>query len=150
MTVFINQINKFKNNKMNSSFVTISILVKSNLTERCLINILMNISSQSLRSYLKLASIYDGNSNTRKTDLVEMILYGCITNKFNKEPIKDISVNKAYNKLKEKDILIKSLPGYGNMRLKKKDIKPYVSECSIKRLISMLLFLINNKSILYV
>ena len=26
----------------------------------------MNISSQSLRSYLKLASIYDGNSNKKK------------------------------------------------------------------------------------
>ena len=40
----------------------------------------MNISSQSLRSYLKLASIYDGNSNKKKTDLVEMIVYGCINN----------------------------------------------------------------------
>ena len=65
---------------MNSSFVAISILVKNNLSERCLINILMNISSQSLRSYLKLASIYDGNSNKKKTDLVEMIVYGCINN----------------------------------------------------------------------
>ena len=35
--------------------------------------------------------------------------------------------------MKEHDILIKSLPGYGNMGLRKKrDIKPYVSECSIK------------------
>ena len=102
------------------------------LTERCLINILMNISSISLRSYLKLTSAYDGNSNRKKTDLVKMIVYGCITNKFNKEPIKDISINKAYNILKEKDIFIKSLPGYGNIGLKKKGIKPYVSECSIK------------------
>ena len=61
-----------------------------------------------------------------------MIVYGCITNKFNKEPIKDISISKADKILKEKDILIKSLPGYGNMGLKKKDIEPYVSECSIK------------------
>ena len=61
-----------------------------------------------------------------------MIVYGCITNKFNKEPIKDISINKADKILKEKDILIKSLPGYGNMGLKKKDIEPHVSECSIK------------------
>ena len=59
-----------------------------------------------------------------------MIVYGCITNKFNKEPIKDISINKADKILKEKDILIKSLPGYGNMGLKKKDIEPYVSDCS--------------------
>ena len=117
---------------MNSSFVAISILVKSNVTERCLINTLMNISSQSLRAYLKLASIYDGNSNKKKTDLVEMIVYGCMINKLNKEPIKDISMNRALNILKEHDISIKSLPGYGNIGLRRKDIKPYVSECSIK------------------
>ena len=117
---------------MNSSFVSISILVKSNLGERCLINTLMNMTSQSLRSYLNLANIYDGNSNKKKTDLVEMIVYGCITNKLNKEPIKDISMNRAHNILKEKDILIKSLSGYGNSILRKRDTKPYVSECSIK------------------
>ena len=93
----------------------------------------MNISSQSLRSYLKLASIYNGNSNKKKkTDLVETIVYGCIINKLNKELIKDISINKEHNILKEHGILIKSLPGYGNMGLRKKrDIKPYVSQCSI-------------------
>ena len=61
---------------MNSSFAAIGVLLKSNLGERCLINTLMNVSSQSLRAYLKLASIYDGNSNMKKTDLVEMIFYG--------------------------------------------------------------------------
>ena len=54
---------------MNSSLVAIATLVKSNIGERCLINILMNISSQSLRSYIKLADIYDGNSNKRKKTL---------------------------------------------------------------------------------
>ena len=47
---------------MNSSFVGTSVLIKSNTSEKCLVNILMNISSQSLRSYLKLANIYDGIS----------------------------------------------------------------------------------------
>ena len=61
-----------------------------------------------------------------------MIVYEYITNKVSKEPIKDISINKAMSILKEKDILIKSLPGYGNLGLKKKDIKPFVSEFSIK------------------
>ena len=61
---------------MNSSFAAIGVLVKSNLGERCLINALMNISSQSLRAYSTLASIYDGNSNKKKIDLVEMIVYG--------------------------------------------------------------------------
>ena len=117
---------------MSSSFVAISILVKINLSERCLINALMNISSQPLREHLKLASIYDGNSNKKKRDLVEMIVYGCIINKLNKEPIKDISIIRAHNILKDHDIPIKSSPGYGNMGLRKKDIKPYVSICSIK------------------
>ena len=92
----------------------------------------MNISSQSLRAYLKLANIYDGNSNKKKIDLVEMIVYGCMINKISKEPIKDISMNRALNILKEHDISIKSLPRYGNIGTKRKDIKPYTYECSIK------------------
>ena len=59
---------------MHSTFVSISILVKSNLGERCLINTLMNMSSQALRFYLKHAIIYDDNSNKKKTDLVEMFM----------------------------------------------------------------------------
>ena len=57
-----------------------------------------------------------------------MIVYGCIINKLSNELVKD----KAMSILKEKDILVKSFPWYGNLGLKKKDIKPYVSECSIK------------------
>ena len=67
----------------------------------------MNISSQSLKAYLKPANTYDGNSNKKKRDLVEMIVYGCMINKLNKEPIKDISINRAHNVLKEHDISIK-------------------------------------------
>ena len=117
---------------MNSSFIGIRISVKSRISEKFLINILMNMSSHSLRSYLKLANIYDGNSNKKKTDLIEMLVYGCITNKLSNELVQDISLNKAMSILKEKDILVKSLPGYGNLELMKKDIKLYVSECSIK------------------
>ena len=107
---------------MDSSLAAISTLVKSNIGKRCLIKILMNISTSSLRGYLKLADIYDGNSNKKKTDLVEMIIYECITNKINKGDIQDISIKKARKILKEKEINIKSLPGYGNMGLRKKDI----------------------------
>ena len=64
---------------MNSSFVRICILLKS---------------------YLRLAYIYDRNSNKRKTDLIEMIVYGYISNKVSKEPIEDISINKAMSILK--------------------------------------------------
>ena len=71
--------------KMNSSFTAISILVKSSISRQCLINFLNGVSSQSLRGYLKLANIYDGNSNKKKSDLIEMINYGCITNKLNKK-----------------------------------------------------------------
>ena len=70
---------------MNSSLVAISILVKSNISRQCLINLLMDVSSQSLRAYLKLANIYDNSCNKKKTDLIEIILYGCITNKLSKK-----------------------------------------------------------------
>ena len=73
---------------------------------------LMNMSSQALRFYLKHANIYDVNSNKKKTELVEMIVYGYITNQISKEPIKDISSNKVNIIFKEKNILIKLLPGY--------------------------------------
>ena len=53
---------------MNSSLVAIGILVKSNIGERCLINILMNISTQTLRDYLKLVIIYKSNSSKKKTN----------------------------------------------------------------------------------
>ena len=42
---------------MNSSFVAISILIKNNIGEKCLINFLMNISAQALRDYLECANI---------------------------------------------------------------------------------------------
>ena len=60
----------------------------------------MNMPSQSLRSYLRLANIYDGNSSKKETDLIKMIVYGCIIHKLNKEPIKDISIYKAMSILK--------------------------------------------------
>ena len=62
-----------------------------------------------------------------------MVVYGCIKNKLDKKRIEDISLNRAYTILKEKDISIKSLPGYGNLELPKKDMKPYDIKISIKR-----------------
>lgn len=75
---------KEKYKSMNSWFVSIATLVTSNLGERCLIKILMNISSESLRYYLESLKIYKGISSKKKTDLVELIVYGCITDKINK------------------------------------------------------------------
>ena len=111
---------------MNSSFVAISILIKNNIGEKCLINFLMNISAQALRDYLECANIYKGNSSKKKTDLIEMILYGCITDKLNKKVIEDISAKQANQILNKKKIIVKSLPGYGNAELKKNELKPYV------------------------
>ena len=76
---------------MNSTFVTISILVKSDISKKCLINTLMNMSNEALEGYLKLAPIYESNSSKKKTDLIEMIVYGHINNKINKKCITDIS-----------------------------------------------------------
>ena len=111
---------------MNSSFACTSILVKSRLPKNCLINYLNEVSSQSLRSYLRLANIYDGISNKKKNDLIEMIIYGCMNGKLRNTNFDDISNNKVNTIFKEKGISIKSLPGYGNLGLKKKDLKPYV------------------------
>ena len=113
---------------MNSSFVAISTLIKSNIGEKCLINILMNMSTQALRDYWECANIYKGNASKKKTDLVEMIVYGCITDKLNKKVLEDISTKQANQILNKSKIIVKSLPGYGNAELKKKDIKPSITE----------------------
>ena len=113
---------------MNSSFVVISRLVKSSIGEQCLINILLNISSQLLRDYLECANIYKGKASKKKTDLVEMIVHGCITNKLNKIKTEDISSKEANQILNKNGVIVKSLLGYGNAELKKKDIKPSVTE----------------------
>ena len=55
-----------------------------------------------------------------------MIIYGCMNGKLKNMDVSDISNNKSHSILKEKDISIKSLPGCGNLGLKKKDLKPYV------------------------
>ena len=53
-------------------------------------------------------------------------MYGCINGKLINKIIDDISINKAHTILKEKDINTKSSPGYGNLELRKKDIKPSI------------------------
>ena len=116
---------------MNSSLVCINILLKKNVNKPSLINFLNEVSTKSLRDYLRLANIYDDNSN-KKSDLIEMIIYGCINGKLNNiKNIDHISTNKAHIILKENDIVIKSFPGYGNINKRKKDIKPYVENIKL-------------------
>ena len=80
---------------MNSSFVAIGTLIKSDIGEKCLINLLINISARALRDYLECANIYKGTSPKKKTDLIEMIVYRCITEKLNKNGLEDISTKQA-------------------------------------------------------
>ena len=115
---------------MNSSLVCIGILVKSNISKHCLINSFNNVPSSALRKYLGAAEVYDGNANKKKSDLIEMIVYGCMNGKLKNKVVDEISVKRAYTILRENNINIKSLPGYGNMGLRKKDIKPYVENKS--------------------
>ena len=55
-----------------------------------------------------------------------MIIYGCMNGSLKNTMIKDISNDKAISILKEKDISFKSLPGCGNLGLRKRDLKSYV------------------------
>ena len=108
--------------KMSSTFVVISTLIKSNIGENCLINFLMNVSTKGLKDYLECASIYKGTSPKKKTDLIEMIVYGCMTGTLNKKDLEDISIKQAKQILNKKNITVDSLPGYGDMGLKKNEI----------------------------
>ena len=51
----------------------------------------MNISTNALSDYLECAKIYKGASSKKKANLVEMIVYGHITNKINQMNLIDIS-----------------------------------------------------------
>ena len=113
---------------MNLTFAVISTLVKSHIEEKCLIKFLMNVSTKGLKDYLEYASIYKGTSPKKKTDLIETIVYGCMTGTLNEKDLEDIPIKQANQILNKNNITIDSLPGYGNMGLKKKEIKPCVKE----------------------
>ena len=80
---------------MNSFFVAISILVKSNIGKKCLISSLINMSNHALMSYLELANVYKSNSSKKKTDFIEMIVYGHMNAEISKSEVKDISIDSA-------------------------------------------------------
>ena len=88
----------------------------------------MNVSTKGLKYYLECASIYKGTSPKEKTDLAEMIVYGCMTETLNKKHLKNISIKQAKHILNKSNITINSLTGHANMGLKKKEIKPHVKE----------------------
>ena len=45
----------------------------------------MNISAEALSDYLECVNICKGNSPKKKTDLIAIIVYGCITENLNKK-----------------------------------------------------------------
>ena len=59
-----------------------------------------------------------------------MIVYGCKNGKLKNKLVEDISFKSRLTILKEHKININSLPGYRNMGLRKKYIKPYVENKS--------------------
>ena len=80
----------------------------------------MNVSVQALRDYLECANIQKGTSAKKKSDLIEMIIYGSITEKLNKKETEDISIKQANQILNKNNIIMKLLPGHGNASLRKK------------------------------
>ena len=94
----------------------------------------MNITTKALTDYLECAKIYKGASSKKKTDLIEMIVYGHITNEINKMNHVDISKNECSQILKQNKINVRSLPWYGNVSRKKKEIVPssISGECAIR------------------
>ena len=62
--------------------------------------------NSTIKDYLRLANIYESKSSKKKTNLVEMIIYGCITNKLNKNDIEDISIKETNKISNENDTKI--------------------------------------------
>ena len=83
----------------------------------------MNVSAKGLKDYLECASIYKETSPKKKTYLIEMIVYGCMTGGLNKKDLGDISIKQATQILKKNNVTIESLLRHGNMGLKKKNEK---------------------------
>ena len=74
----------------------------------------MNVSSKGLKDYLECSSIYKGTSSKKKTDLIEMIVYECLTGTLNKKDLQDISIKQPKQILNKNSITINSLHGHGN------------------------------------
>ena len=66
----------------------------------------MNVSTKGLKDYLECASIYKGASPKKKTDLIEMIVHGCMTGTINRKDIEDISIKQVKQMLNKNNITI--------------------------------------------
>ena len=86
-----------------------------------------------------------------------MIVYRHITDKINKMRIEDISLKEANQILRSNKILVKSLPGHGNIGLKGKEIVAYdnkegsikiIGRCSNKKKTHSLIHLFKTKGVI--
>ena len=89
---------------------------------------LMNVSTKGLKDSWEFASVCKGTSPKKKADLIEMIVYECMTETLNKKDLADISNKESKEILNKNNVIIDSLPEYANMALKKKEIKPCVKK----------------------
>ena len=76
----------------------------------------------------RMCIFYKGRSPKKKTDLIEMIVYGCMTEILNEKDLEDISTKQAKQVLNKNNITIDSRPGHRNIGLKIKEIKPCIKE----------------------
>ena len=54
----------------------------------------MNVPTKGLKDCLQCTSIYKGTSPKKKTNLIQMFVYGCMTEKLNEKDLENISINK--------------------------------------------------------
>ena len=64
-----------------SSFIAASILKQSKIPEQQYLSFINVLPQSSLREYLSYDNIFDGKRKRAKVNLIEMIVYGRITNK---------------------------------------------------------------------
>ena len=86
-----------------------------------------------MTDYLECANIHKGISSKKKTNLIEMIVYGHITNQINKISPVHISKNERNQILKQNEMNVRKLPGHGTGLTRKKIMASTDSrECAIR------------------
>ena len=87
-----------------------------------------------MTDYLECANIHKGISSKKKTNLIEMIVYGHITNQINKISPVHISKNERNQILKQNEMNLRTLPGQGNAGQTRKRIMASTDsrECAIR------------------
>lgn len=106
--------------KLNSALVAISILMNSSLSEKGMTNIPIKFTNEALKEYLE-ADLKSQFIKEKDRPYRNGIICH-ITDKLNKMGIEDITKNEAKEILQRFNIRVSSLPGHGNVGLKRKEI----------------------------